>query len=383
MVATLTPPPTIRPAIKLPTKAKSAPTKAQREKLAVIDCDIHAAMPNDATLFKYLPTRWQRHHETFGMRGHIGGAYPRAVPNAARLDSYPPNGLPPGGDLPFLQEQLLNEWDLEYGILTPLYGAGGMINLEYGAALASAINDWQIAEWVEPEPRLRGSILVAYEDGELAAQEIDRVGDNPGFVQVLLVVRTREPLGHRKYWKMYEAACRHDLPIAIHFGGSGGGPITGTGWPSHYIEDHGGMPQAFQPQVISLVTEGIFELFPTLKIVLIEGGFAWVPPLMWRMDQSWKRLKEEAPRVKRLPSDYVRDHFWITTQPMEEPPQQRYFEELLEQMNMNDKLMFATDYPHWDFDAPDRALPATLPLALRRAIMAENARTLYKLERRK
>jgi predicted TIM-barrel fold metal-dependent hydrolase len=383
MVATLTPPPTIRPAIKLPTKAKSAPTKAQREKLAVIDCDIHAAMPNDATLFKYLPTRWQRHHETFGMRGHIGGAYPRAVPNAARLDSYPPNGLPPGGDLPFLQEQLLNEWDLEYGILTPLYGAGGMINLEYGAALASAINDWQIAEWVEPEPRLRGSILVAYEDGELAAQEIDRVGDNPGFVQVLLVVRTREPLGHRKYWKMYEAACRHDLPIAIHFGGSGGGPITGTGWPSHYIEDHGGMPQAFQPQVISLVTEGIFELFPTLKIVLIEGGFAWVPPLMWRMDQSWKRLKEEAPRVKRLPSDYVRDHFWITTQPMEEPPQQRYFEELLEQMNMNDKLMFATDYPHWDFDAPDRALPTTLPLALRRAIMAENARTLYKLERRK
>jgi predicted TIM-barrel fold metal-dependent hydrolase len=143
------------------------------------------------------------------------------------------------------------------------------------------------------------------------------------------------------------------------------------------------MPQAFQPQVISLVTEGIFELFPTLKIVLIEGGFAWVPPLMWRMDQTWKRLKEEAPRVKRLPSDYVRDHFWITTQPMEEPPQQRYFEELLEQMNMNDKLMFATDYPHWDFDAPDRALPATLPLALRRAIMADNARTLYKLDRRK
>ena len=383
MVATLTPP-TIRPAaIKPAPQAKAVPAKAQREKLAVIDCDIHAAMPNDATLFKDWPTRGQRHPEMFGMRGHIGGAYPRAVPNAARLDSYPPNGLPPGGDLPFLQEQLLDEWDLEYGIMTPLYGAGGMINLEYGAALASAVNDWQLAEWVEPEPRLRGSILVAYEDGELAAQEIDRVGDNPGFVQVLLVVRTREPLGHRKYWKMYEAACRHDLPIAIHFGGSGGGPITGTGWPSHYIEDHGGMPQAFQPQVISLVTEGIFELFPTLKIVLIEGGFAWVPPLMWRMDQSWKRLKEEAPRVKRLPSDYVRDHFWITTQPMEEPPQQRYFEELLEQMNMNDKLMFATDYPHWDFDAPDRALPTTLPLALRRAIMADNARTLYKLERRK
>lgn len=382
MVATLKAPPAsaVRPAtVKAPPQEKPVTAKRQREKLAVIDCDIHAAMPNDKTLFTYLPTRWQRHHETFGMRGYIGGGYPRAVPHAARLDSYPPNGLPPGGDLPFLREQLLDEWDLEYGILTPLYGAGGMINLEYGAALASAINDWQVAEWVEPEPRLRASVLVAYEDGELAAQEIDRVGDNPAFVQVLMVVRTREPLGHRKYWKMYEAACRHDLPIAIHFGGSGGGPITGTGWPSHYIEDHGGMPQAFQPQVISMVTEGIFELFPTLKVVLIEGGFAWLPPLMWRMDATWKRLKEEAPRVKRLPSEYVRDHFWITTQPMEEPPQPRYFEELLEQMNMNDKLMFATDYPHWDFDAPDRALPATLPLALRRAIMADNARKLYKL----
>ena len=381
MVATLNrlPQPTSQSVPANGLQAQAKPAAPRREKLAVIDCDIHAAMPNDATLFKYLPTRWQRHHETFGMRGHVGGAYPRAVPNAARLDSWPPNGVP-GGDLDFMRQQLLDEWDLAYGILTPLYGAGGMLNLEYGAALASAINDWQIAEWVEPEPRLRGSILVAYEDGELAAQEIDRVGDNPGFVQVLLVVRTREPLGHRKYWKMYEAAVRHDLPIAIHFGGNGGAPITGAGWPSHYIEDHGGMPQAFQPQVISLVTEGIFELFPTLKIVLIEGGFAWVPPLMWRMDQTWQRLKAEAPRVKRLPSDYVRDHFWITTQPMEEPPQPRYFEQLLTQMNMNDKLMFATDYPHWDFDAPDRALPATLPLEVRRNIMAENARKLYKLD---
>jgi len=385
MVATLTAPPKASIRSAKPRKApqtKTEPAKQQREKLPVIDCDIHATMPNDATLFKYLSKQWQRHHETFGMRGHIGGAYPRAVPNAARLDSWPPNGVP-GGDLDFMRQQLLDEWDLEYGILTPLYGAGGMINLEYGAALARAVNDWQLAEWVEPEPRLRGSILVAYEDGELAAQEIDRVGDNPGFVQVLIVVRTREPLGHRKYWKMYEAAARHDLPIAIHFGGSGGAPITGTGWPSHYIEDHGGMPQAFQPQVISMVTEGIFELFPTLKVVLIEGGFAWMPPLMWRMDQTWKRLKEEAPRVKRLPSAYVRDHFWITTQPMEEPPQPRYFEQLLEQMNMNDKLMFATDYPHWDFDSPDRALPTSLPLELRRNIMADNARALYKLEPRR
>ena len=62
---------------------------------------------------------------------------------------------------------------------------------------ASAINDWQIAEWLEPEPRLRASINVAYEDGELAAAEIHRIGDDPRFVQVLMLVRTAEPLGRR------------------------------------------------------------------------------------------------------------------------------------------------------------------------------------------
>lgn len=70
-------------------------------------------------------------------------------------------------------------WDFEC-----LVGAGGQLNLEYGAALARAINDWQIEEWLEPEPRLRASIVVAYEDGELAAREIDRLGEHPGFVQV-------------------------------------------------------------------------------------------------------------------------------------------------------------------------------------------------------
>ncbi|HXF63126.1 MAG TPA: amidohydrolase family protein [Caldilineaceae bacterium] len=354
----------------------------RREQVAVIDCDIHNAIPSDETLYKYLPARWRRYHELIGLRGHYGGYYPRAVPNAARHDAWPPSGLPPGSDLEFLRAQLLDTWNLEYGILNPLYGAGGQLNLAFGAALASAINDWQIAEWLEPEPRLRASIVVPYEDGELAAAEIDRVGDHPGFVQVLLVVRTSEPLGRRKYWKMYEAAVRHNLPIGIHFGGAGGGPLTGGGWPSHYIEDHGGMPQAFQAQIISMVCEGVFEHFPELKIVLIEGGFAWLPPLIWRLERSWRLLREEIPDLRRSPAEAIRSHCWVTTQPMEEPPRRRFFRQLLAQMEMDDRLMFATDYPHWDFDAPDQAFPVDLELPLKRKIMAENARALYGLAAR-
>ncbi|MDE0012115.1 MAG: amidohydrolase family protein [Candidatus Poribacteria bacterium] len=357
-----------------------ANTTTKRSKFPVIDCDIHNSVPPGG-LSPYLSERWQEHYKTFGLRsGGIGGYYPRALMHAARRDAWPPSGLSPGADLEFMQEQLLDAYDMEYGVLNPLMPVGEQLNIEFGAAMASAVNDWQVADWVEPEPRLRASIVVPYEDGDLAAEEIHRCGPNPAFVQILLIARTKDPLGNRKYWKIYEAASEYNLPIGIHFGGVAG-PITGAGWPSYYIEDHGGMPQAFHTNVISYAIEGVFDHFPNLKIVLIEGGFAWMPPLIWRLDATWEKLKVEVPDLKRKPSEYIRDHFWLSTQPMEEPPKREYFEQLLEQMDMNDKLMFATDYPHWDFDSPERALPSYLKPELRRMILGENARKLYDFDK--
>jgi predicted TIM-barrel fold metal-dependent hydrolase len=357
------------------------PKTPGQTKLPVIDCDIHPNLKSPDALDPYLSERWRRHRQTIGGRGFSGSYYPRANMNAARTDAWPPNGLPPSSDLDFMRYQLLDAWDVDFGILQPLLGAGGQRNLEYSAALASAINDWQIEQWLEPEPRLRSGLVVPYEDGELTAKEIERRGKHPGFVQLMLAIRTSEPLGRRKYWPMYEAAEAYDLPIGIHFGGQGGHPITGTGWPSMYLDDHAGMSTAFQAQVISYICEGVFERFPRLKVVLVEGGFAWVPPLAWRLDAAWKKLKEEVPHLTRKPSEYFQEHFWITTQPMEEPHKPHQFLEMLDQAPwLEDKLMFSTDYPHWDFDAPDEALPKIkLPEGFDRKLMAENARALYKL----
>ncbi|HEX5501598.1 MAG TPA: amidohydrolase family protein [Thermomicrobiales bacterium] len=352
-------------------------TTGRRARLGLIDCDIHNTVPSGETLARYLPERWRAFHARYGVPGYGGDYYPKANPNAARLDAWPPSG-PPGSDLAFLRAQLLDAWGIECGILNCLLPAGSR-HLEYAAALASAINDWQLAEWLEPEPRLRAALVLPFEDGDLAAAEIDRLGGDPRFVQALLLARTAEPLGRRRYWKIYEAAARHDLPVAIHFGGAAGHPITGAGWPSYYVEDHTGMAQSFQAQVTSLVVEGVFERFPTLRVVLVEGGFAWLPPLMWRLDRAWRLLGDETPEVRRPPSAYIREHVWITTQPMEEPTAPAQFHQLLDQLGMDDRLLFATDYPHWDFDAPDQALPVKLAPALERRIMAENARTLYRL----
>jgi predicted TIM-barrel fold metal-dependent hydrolase len=64
---------------------------------------------------------------------------------------------------------------------------------------------------------------------------------------------------------------------------------------------------------------------------------------------------------------------------MEEPEQPRWFDEVLEAFEasgMGDKLLFSSDYPHWDFDEPT-ALPGTLDDAQRRRILGENASALY------
>ncbi len=363
------------------TSTSADATARRRTRRQTIDCDIHNSIPSDTALLPYLPDRWRRYAERFGLRSYryTGAYYPRASPNAARTDAWPPNGKPPGSDLPFLREQLLDAWDIDVGVLNPLIddGAQAQLNIEYGAALASAINEWQVAEWLDPEPRLRASIVVPFEDGELAAAEIERRAGDSRFVQVLLLARTAEPLGRRKYWKLYEAAERNGLPIAIHFGGLGGRAITGSGWPYFYLEDHVGMPQTFQAQVGSFVFEGVFARFPDLKIVVMEGGLAWLAPLMWRMDRAWEQMRAEVPHVSRPPSELIREHFWMTTQPMEEPPVRGQFLQMLSHLDMDGRLMFATDYPHWDFDAPDQAFPERLPEDLERRILGENARSLY------
>jgi predicted TIM-barrel fold metal-dependent hydrolase len=97
---------------------------------------------------------------------------------------------------------------------------------------------------------------------------------------------------------------------------------------------------------------------------------------MWRLDKNWRGLRDELPWLTRAPSDYIIDHIRFTTQPFVEPKKREHLEVLCDIISADRTLLFSTDYPHWDFDDPDRAL-RSLPPYVRARIFAKNALEIY------
>jgi hypothetical protein len=351
-------------------------------KTLIADCDIHPARATTTELYPYLAKRWREHLEIYDRHPYQGmmegPPYPKAQPNASRRDAYPPEGGPQGSSLSFMQKQHLDPNNVVLGVLNPLNTGQGIRNQDLAAALCSAINDWQIEKWTSKDSRLKASIVVANEDGPAAAAEIKKRAGDENFVQVLLLSRNVEPLGQRRYFPIYEAAEEASLPVGVHAFGFGGNPITASGWPSFYIEEMVGHSQCQQTDLASLVLEGVFERCPKLKMIMIEAGFGWAPSLCWRLDKVWQRLRGEVPHVKRPPSEYIRERIYWTTQPMEDPERRDDLLDVIDWIGW-DKLLFATDYPHWDYDEPSRVLPPGVSDANREAFYLGNARKVYGL----
>jgi predicted TIM-barrel fold metal-dependent hydrolase len=359
-----------------------APQRDAKSKLRIVDCDFHPKLTHDQ-MRPFLSNQWWSYLQTIGNRSRHGYAkgyaYPKMSPQAARRDSWPPGGGLPASDLDFVRQQHLDFYGIEAAIMNPLSPTGqGDQNVELSIAMASAANDAQLAHWTDQDARLKASVVVPYEDGVASAKEVRKRAGDRRFAQVFMLSRTAEAAGRKRYWPIYEAAVEAGLPVGIHAFGYSGWPMTSSGYPSFYIEEMTEHATAAQVMVTSFIMEGVFERYPDLKVVLIECGFGWLPALGWRLDKHWKRLKDEVPHLKKAPSEYLREHFRVTTQPMEETENPDHLIEVMNWIGM-DRIMFSSDYPHWDFDDPFVSLPPSLDDNQRRMIYADNARAFYRL----
>jgi uncharacterized protein len=218
---------------------------------------------------------------------------------------------------------------------------------------------------------------VPFDSPDLAVAEIERFADDPRFVQVMVRGDTQSEWGDRKYWPIYAAIEAAGFVAMCHVGGDPGNRYRGSGAPSYYLEQHVWLHMPVERLAMSLICEGVFDAYPQLQVALVEACLTWSGPLQWAMDAAYAVAGDDAPRLARLPSEYFREHFWLSTQPIEEPDNPRHLVQSIEFAQMTDRVMFSSDYPHWDFDSPDKALPAAMPAALRGKIMGENAARLY------
>ncbi|HEU4973221.1 MAG TPA: amidohydrolase family protein [Gaiellaceae bacterium] len=272
---------------------------------------------------------------------------------------------------------------IDIGIVEPDEAAAFPIlpNAQLAAKLCTAYNDFLLERWLQEEPRLRGMLVVPAQYPESAAQEIRRVGGRDEFVGVFLPGAARVPYGNPVYDPMWEALDELALPVAVHmhFESVGiGGPVTAAGMPDYYVEYHTLCGSGMYGHFVSILCHGIFERFPNTRLAMVEGGLVPFVGFLWRLDTNWKSCRNEIPWCRRPPSEYVWEHVRFATQPLETPDDPELLVRAIEGLRPWDTLMFASDFPHWDFDEPEQTL-GLLPAEWREAVRSQNACDFFRL----
>ncbi len=341
-----------------------------------IDCDLHLPLPPTRALLPRLNDFWREQLTTryIDRTNFQLQSYPVNSPIATRADW----AASREGETPLekLRREALDPFGTRIAVCSMLHGAIALFNEDMNAAIVSAVNDFVAAEWLDREPRLRGSILVTGQSAAHSVAEIERLAHDKRFVQVLLPVMSDFLPGKRQMWPIYAAAQKHGLAIGLHAGSTYRNSPTGSGWGSYQVEDYIGMSTAFENAIVSFIAEGVFNEFPDLRLVCLESGFTFVPTLLWRINKEWRGVRAEVPWIDRPPAEIVKERVRFTLQPVDAPRDPKALAKVIEHMGNDDFLLFSTDYPHGHFEGVD-CLPEGLPDSLIRKILVDNPLAAY------
>lgn len=220
---------------------------------------------------------------------------------------------------------------------------------DYVAALCTAYNDWVSDLCKQAPQRLKGVALVSQRNMADAAAELLRAVKDLGLVGVMIRPNSliTQRIDDPSYYPLYEEAERLGVPILVHEGVGGIWPLLGKERAKTFADSHMMThPYEMMTAVMCVTTSEVLNRFPRLQFGFFEAGCGWVPYWLERLDEHWEKIPAEWPALKEPPSARFKRSCYVSFEP----------EEVLLPQAIScvgaDRLLFASDYPHWDAILP-------------------------------
>jgi predicted TIM-barrel fold metal-dependent hydrolase len=252
----------------------------------------------------------------------------------------------------------------------------------YAAALCRAYNNWLYDYCGIDRKRLMGVGVIPVQDINAAVAETRRCIKELGFKAIFVrpnPVKGRL-LSDPYYDALYKEVVELGVPLMVHEGSGAYLPTAGADrfageWFFTHTVSH---PLEQMLSTLALICKGALERHPELQVVFLESGAGWLPYWLWRMDEHYELLPFQVPWLKMKPSDYFRRQCYTSFEPDE-----TRLGEVIASIGA-DRVLFASDYPHWDAKlsgSPQAVMERPdLDRDTQRKIMGENAARLLRLD---
>jgi predicted TIM-barrel fold metal-dependent hydrolase len=349
----------------------------------VIDADGHVQEP--LSIYpQYIDPKWRDLVPTGRPYKMLNVGRPLGMPDVTDEVPRPsdnPRALPGGGHDPHVRIKDMDREKVDVAVCFPSLATSlcCLDNVELEAAMLTAYNRW-MADHCAPYPaRLKGVLMCSMRDMDLALKEIHRVATEPWVVGICVSGHMDDKnLDNPVFYPLWQAADELDLPILVHAGTArppyplGTHELGGNFFLLHSMQH----PMEQQRAVGALVGGGVLDRFPRVRFGFLESGCGWVPWFMERLDERFDKLRAHVPLEKKRP----REHMMGPQCFFACDPDESSVEHFLKVMG-EERLIYASDYPHWDAKFPDTvdmiAERTTLTHEQKARVLGGNAARLF------
>ncbi len=263
-----------------------------------------------------------------------------------------------------------------------LLGTAARPDPAYALGITRAYNRYLRERWLKPEDGIFGAMMVAAQQPKESAHEIEDCAQDPGFAAVYLPMASVYPLwGHPQYDPIFAAAQDAGLPVVLQ-----GYTHVYSIFPYQLQQFETALakqviarPFGAIANFVNIATSGALARFPRLKVVFTECGVTWLASVLWRLDQQAQWTRAEVPYDTDKPSETILKQVYVTTHRLEAPTDSQTLVAIMQDLGLQERALFATDWPHYDADRVERITSLPLPDDWKRKILSDNARAVFRL----